>query len=67
VKQVGFGAILLMPVPHLGGLPRVSVPSLFPQEVLQIHTDEEFRSPEFKRWWEPGLAAQHHDGPEEVL
>lgn len=45
----------------------VSVPPLLLQEVLQIHSDKELRSPEFERWWEPGLTAQHHDGPEEVL
>lgn len=45
----------------------VPVPSSLLQEILQIHSDKELRSPELERWWEPGLTAQHHDGPEEVL
>jgi len=37
------------------------------QEILQIHFDAEFRGAELQRRREPGVPAQHHDGPEEVL
>ena len=37
------------------------------QEILQVHPDAELRGVELQRWRQPGVPAQHHDGPEEVL
>ena len=37
------------------------------QEVLQVHPHAELRGAELQGGREPGVTAQHHDGPEEVL
>uniref|UniRef100_A0A8U7NU87 Uncharacterized protein n=1 Tax=Corvus moneduloides TaxID=1196302 RepID=A0A8U7NU87_CORMO len=47
--------------------PEPPVPPLSPQEVLQVHPDAQLRGAELAGRGEPGVAAQHHDGPQEVL
>lgn len=37
------------------------------QEILQANSDQKLWSSKLERWRKSGLAAQHHDGPKEVL
>lgn len=37
------------------------------QEILQVDFDQELWGSELERRRKPGVSAQHHDGPEEVL